>query len=189
MPVAPLAETAHTKIWGQNAHKTKCVISAHGGSANRQFPLNASESVQFYVPAGQSIDLGIQNAGLFGIATGQNVNNIPPQVGNSPDYYLSKFEGYHMGASGSFGSLFETTFLKGPSNLPFYPGKQEWGTYSAIAGAVTAGTNPFNPNIPLAMDIVTIRFHPGKGDVSLEQVIRELRPFGYNEFHCPFCRG
>jgi hypothetical protein len=187
MALPPLHKTDHIKVWGSpGASRSKCVISAHGEAVPRVFALRLSEMVQFYVPPGQSIDLGARNAGLFQIAAGKVAPPIPATRNNSPNYSLSKFEGYHKGYSGTLGSAYEATFLK-----LFSSESADWGTYEGIKDVIRHG-GVADPNAVmslLVMDIVTIRFRPHKTDPTLDLVIQELRSLGYKEFHCPFCRG
>lgn len=182
----PLYRTEHVKIWGSpGASRSKCVISAHGETINSQFGLRNGETIQFYVQPGQSIDLGARNAGVFQIAAGKLTPPIAATTHNSPDYALSKFEGYHKGYSGAAGTAYEAVFLK-----LFSQDSEEWGTYDGIKHAVLHGVPDPNAILSqLKMDIVTIRFRPRKSDPTLSIVISELRRVGYKEFHCPFCRG
>lgn len=188
MPLPPLHKTDNVKIWGSpGVGQNKCVISAHGEAiVGATVALRPGVSVQFYVPAGQSIDLGGRNAGLLQIAAGQYQPPIPADVGSCPDYSLSKFEEYHEGYSGVPGHAYEVTVSRAKA---FVKPNAERGTYGQVQSAVDAGVPMVAGGMArLVMDIVTIRFRPHRSDPTLGVVIRELVALGYKEIHCPFCR-
>lgn len=178
--------SSRVKLWGLGSHGTglqssAVLISSHGLPRlfNQTFRVPANTYVAFLGPAGQSLqDPGYQTAARFGV--------FPYEIFGPgtmcPDYSLTKFQGYHSHTSGAIFGILAKPFLgEGVERYDdietFLLNNQQ------VHRREDVSTDP--------MDIVTIRYRPGRISTNLSTTIDTLIANGYRYewIVCSFCRG
>jgi hypothetical protein len=178
--------STRVKLWGLGSHgvglQSKAVlISSHGVPKvfNRTFTVPANTYIAFMGPAGQSLqDPGYQTAARMGV--------MPYEIFGPgtlcPDYSLTKFQGYHSNVSGAIFGILAKPFL-GDGVERYADIENFLETNQQLPRQDDAGRDP--------MDIVTIRYRPGRISTNLSTTVQTLIQNGYRYewIICSFCRG
>ena len=163
-------------VWVKDGKKKnknkKCIISAHGGQSiiNSTFKVKQNQKFVFYAPHGYTL----KDPSIVPILTGRAKSNQTISSGKCPDYQLSKYQGSHSDNFETYQSIEQASWSK-----------QQWvefGIEPHLVGDVV--TSPH-------MDVVTIRNRHGRTEPSLHELVAVLKDYGwgYEEYHCSFCRG
>jgi len=163
----------------------KCIISAHGGQSviNSKFSVPSNTKFIFYSPHNYTLTDPSLEKILQGACTPQD----PVTGGKCQDYNLSKYQGRHGKDAESYAQIAKL----GDATV-------ELETLLAAEGdgATPQQTAALRAKIQRIqtqehMDIITIRNRHMRSDPSFSQLVSWLKDegFGYEEYHCSFCRG
>lgn len=177
----------------RSAFANKVIISSHGGmmtSGVRTFETEGNERFYFY-----SIQGSGAKASSLNTATYENTATERVGPGTCPNYFLSKWQGYHSSAKGegleTYGSIQQYQEKKDSEDLMYNRAFADFGRELALKAM---GTNPGAMKWEVGderqdFDVLTVRNRFYNSGVTLEYAVKKLRELHrYQEIHCAFCR-
>ncbi len=191
------------RLWGLGSngvalHSRAVLITAHGVPRlfNSTFTVPAGTTVAFFGAEGVALlDPGFRQAARLSRHTPQEELALAPRERRGlapyelfgpgtrcPDYSLTKYQGYHSHTTGAIFGILAKPFLGAGAE-----------SYTDIDNFLRDNQTAVRQDDVTrdAMDIVTIRYRPGRISTTLSETITVLRSAGYRyEFiMCSFCRG
>ncbi len=179
--------------WGLGPNPSHdCVITAHGmqRTLNKTFAVPPNTNLIFYGPEGASLtDSG---RGVEDVVEGkiQAYAALGPGAICS-DYSLIKYQGYHQGPVAAMVGKAAEPFA-GDSTETYHDIGSLFHTNNMLLKADPDDRADQNAPEPMAIiDVITVRYRPGRLPTNLSDAIASLRGAGinYRQIHCCFCRS